>query len=141
MHWKAVSAVSLQPKDLGAAVVAECGIGASLGSESGHQVQLAVTDVVVGYRVTKYRCVRRINISRRDRDVWDGIVEGEMMTDEIAEVEPHIQLEVVPFPQEAAGADVEAYEHWVVPGSYEGRPSFIAGRESIYQPPRAVRPT
>lgn len=97
------------------------GVHTNLGGENRHEIEFDVTDIVVGYRVSKYRCVRRLNLFGKDRKVKDdGILKGEMMADEEIEVKhPQIQFEGVPIPEEAIG-QVEAtagndYEHWIVP--------------------------
>ena len=67
-------------------------VGANLGHENQQQIEFVVADIVVGYRVSKYRCVRRLNLFRKDRKVKDdGVLEGEMIADEEAKVK---QLQV-----------------------------------------------
>lgn len=96
------------------------GIGAHVGEESKHDLEFAVTDIVVGYRVNKYRCVRRLNPSRKDRKVKDdGLLEGEMMSDaEVKAEQPDVQFEELPIPEEAIGpdelVDEDVGERWVI---------------------------
>ncbi|KAF2685034.1 hypothetical protein K458DRAFT_417140 [Lentithecium fluviatile CBS 122367] len=98
---------------------AGAGVDANLAGKNRHQIEFIVADVVVGYRVNKYRCMRQF--FGKDRKINDdGVLVGEMMADKEARAkQPQVQYEAVPIPEEAAGADKasggDAYECWIVP--------------------------
>lgn len=95
--------------------IAAFGVDANLGRKDQHQLEFGVEDIVVGYRVNKYRCVRRI--SGKTRGVKDdGVVEGEMMAQEEAETAHYTQIDAFPIPEEV-GED--AQENWVIPVRYK----------------------
>lgn len=96
--------------------VAGAGIGANIGGENRHRIEFVVADIVVGYRVNKYRCARRLPLFRKDREVKDdGVLDGEMMAEEQATAkQPQTQFEEMLMPAEAAGSEE------VTPDSYEG---------------------
>ncbi|KAJ3532758.1 hypothetical protein NM208_g8292 [Fusarium decemcellulare] len=97
------------------------GVNAHAGGENRHDLQFNVTDIVVGFRVTKYRCTRRLNLRRKDRRVRDdGVLKGEMMADGEAKAEePQVEFEALPIPDEAGGQDevvsTDVDERWVIP--------------------------
>ncbi|KAK7420336.1 hypothetical protein QQX98_002759 [Neonectria punicea] len=96
------------------------GFNARVGGGNKHDLEFVVADIVVGYRVNKYRCVRRINPFSKDRKVKDdGVLEGEMLDDEEAKADqPQIHFEAVPILEEAIGPDEvidgDTQERWVV---------------------------
>lgn len=96
------------------------GVSARVGEENKHHLEFVVADVVVGYRVNKYRCVRRLGFSRKDRKVKDdGVLEGQMMGDvENKAEQPYVQFEELPIPEETIGSDEvvdgNSGERWVV---------------------------
>ncbi|KAF5593783.1 major facilitator superfamily mfs-1 [Fusarium subglutinans] len=75
------------------------GTGAALSGnirrEKNRSLEFSVSDIVVGYRVNKYRCVRRLNLFNKERKfIDDGLVRGEMMDDmEDDAPQPHVSFE------------------------------------------------
>nr|RBQ99292.1 hypothetical protein FVER53263_11627 [Fusarium verticillioides] len=81
----------------------QTGTGAALSGgirrENNRSLEFSVSDIVVGYRVDKYRCVRRLNLFNKERKlVDDGLIEGEMMDDtEDNAPQPDVSFEYVPM--------------------------------------------
>ncbi|RBQ78905.1 hypothetical protein FVER14953_11627 [Fusarium verticillioides] len=81
----------------------QTGTGAALSGgirrENNRSLEFSVSDIVVGYRVNKYRCVRRLNLFNKERKlVDDGLIEGEMMDDtEDNAPQPDVSFEYVPM--------------------------------------------
>ncbi|RKK27085.1 hypothetical protein BFJ66_g15797 [Fusarium oxysporum f. sp. cepae] len=81
----------------------QTGTGAALSGnmrrENNHSLEFSVSDIVVGYRVNKYRCVRRLNFFNKERKlIDDGLVQGEMMDDtEDKTSQPHVSFEYLPL--------------------------------------------
>ncbi|KAF5645252.1 major facilitator superfamily mfs-1 [Fusarium sp. NRRL 25303] len=65
-------------------------------------LEFSVSDIVVGYRVNKYRCVRRLNLFNKERKfIDDGLVQGEMMDDmEESAPQPYVSFECLPVSDE-----------------------------------------
>lgn len=69
-----------------------------------HSKCKALEDIVVGYRVNKFRCKRRFNSNHEDRKFRDdGVVPGNMMAGQERKAEQaQVQFEAMAFPEEAA---------------------------------------
>ncbi|KAG9508293.1 hypothetical protein J7337_001857 [Fusarium musae] len=87
------------------------GMGAALSGnmrrENNRSLEFSVSDIVVGYRVNKYRCVRRLNLLNKERKfIDDGLVQGEMMDDmEGNAPQPYVSVECLPlFDEEVVSA-------------------------------------
>ncbi|SCO30848.1 uncharacterized protein FFMR_02049 [Fusarium fujikuroi] len=82
------------------------GTGAALSGnirrENNRSLEFSVSDIIVGYRVNKYRCVRRLNLFNKERKlVDDGLIEGEMMDDtEDNAPQSHVSFEYLPMSDE-----------------------------------------
>ncbi|CVK84422.1 uncharacterized protein FPRN_01948 [Fusarium proliferatum] len=80
--------------------------GAALSGKLHHgnnySLEFSVSDVVVGYRVNKYRCVRRLNLFNRQRKlIDDGLIQGDMMDDTEGKApQPYISFEYLPLSDE-----------------------------------------
>ncbi|KAF5549963.1 major facilitator superfamily mfs-1 [Fusarium napiforme] len=86
------------------------GTGAALSGnlrrENKNSLEFSVSDVVVGYRVNKYRCVRRLSLFKKHKKlIDDGLVEGDMMDDtEDAAPQPCVSFEYLPLSDEDIGS-------------------------------------
>jgi len=112
--------VSAQPP----ATDVEAGVRGKMSGEKKHELEFTVDDIVVGFRVTRYRYVSAsMNpFSKKKKLVEDEYLDGaEMMDDKVAELkEPRLEFEAVPLDEEAVAeekalAKGETEECWVEP--------------------------
>ncbi|KAJ4089513.1 hypothetical protein NW769_013320 [Fusarium oxysporum] len=77
-------------------------LSGNMRRENNHSLEFSVSDIIVGYRVNKYRCARRLNFFNKERKlIDDGLVQGEMMDDtEDNAPKPHVSFEYLPLSDE-----------------------------------------
>ncbi|KAG5759534.1 hypothetical protein H9Q72_012349 [Fusarium xylarioides] len=75
------------------------GLSGNMRRENNRSLEFSVSDIVVGYRVNKYRCVRRLNLLNKERKLMDdGLVQGEIMDDmEENAQQPYVSFEHLPL--------------------------------------------
>ncbi|UQC87782.1 uncharacterized protein CLUP02_13301 [Colletotrichum lupini] len=84
-------------------VVAETSIAANFSGANDHSLEFAVaSDIVIGFRVNKFRCVRRFGFGKKDRKVKDnGLLTGAMMANDNDNVpQEHIKVEALAISEE-----------------------------------------
>lgn len=96
----------------------ETGAEITASREKGRELEFSVNDIVLGFRVNRYRCRRfwfRKNWTTKDK----GIMSGNMMGDEPSENSPvETEFEPVPMPEEITAREkarvAGASECWIV---------------------------
>ncbi|KAL8375695.1 hypothetical protein RB595_007012 [Gaeumannomyces hyphopodioides] len=77
------------------------GTGVDVGGRNQQELEFETDDIVIGIRLNKYHCVKRL--LRKERNIRDqGLLDGDMMDDqkEVAE-QPEIDFELMPISEEA----------------------------------------
>ncbi|KAJ0325523.1 hypothetical protein COL5a_007332 [Colletotrichum fioriniae] len=83
--------------------VAEASVGANLSGENDHSLDFAVAgDIIIGFRVNKFRCVRRFGLGKNDRKIKDdGVLTGSMMANDNDDIrQEHIEVEAMTISEE-----------------------------------------
>lgn len=103
--------------------VAEASTAANLSGENDHNLEFAVaSDIIIGFRVNKFRCIRRVGFGKKDRKVKDdGVLTGAMMANDNDNVrQEYIEVEALAMGDEDSAIPTTASdqsERCVVPDS------------------------
>ncbi|KAL7943957.1 hypothetical protein V8C42DRAFT_327292 [Trichoderma barbatum] len=86
----------------------DAGASAGIGGKDHQELEFEVDDIVIGSRLNKYHCVKRL--FRKGREIQDqGFLDGDMMNDQTKEAEqPEIDFELVPIAEESGAREKAA---------------------------------
>ncbi|KAI8634152.1 hypothetical protein F5Y19DRAFT_412140 [Xylariaceae sp. FL1651] len=86
----------------------DAGAGIDVGGKNQQALEFEVDDIVIGIRLNRYRCVKRL--FRKGRVTkYEGVLDGDLMSDQKKAVEqPEIDFELTPILEEAIAREQAA---------------------------------
>jgi hypothetical protein len=105
----------IEAKDPTAGVV-DTGTAGELTDEKQQALQFNVDDIVIGYRVSLYRC-RRCLFKKSRKTIDEGVVGGDLLDNRGGGEQPQTEFEALPIPEELAAREeattIGVTECWV----------------------------